>query len=235
MNLARHARVARRVGTVTALAILPLGLVAGYTGVANAAPSAAAAVPPAAPAAAAVPVSLGCEARPPIGGPTQFGLNAAIEPDAPATVVAGSTFVARLAPQPMTVPSSVDGRRVNELHDLRLKVAVPRGALLRSARISGGSNLGTGTPQVSVSGNVATVTVPGPLAGGSTFQLPTLHLVLTATGLPGAKIITRLAGTSFTDPSLAFIANVKVSIISINVPASCVANPSPTFTSTLIV
>jgi dehydratase len=188
---------------------------------------------PAAVAAANVPVSFDCQARPPIGSPQQLTLATSIQADAPATVAAGGTFEAVLAPDSMTVPAEAGGYKVNKLQNAVLKVPVPAGSTLQSATLTGGSNLGS-PPSVSVASNVVTVKVPGPLAGGSTIQLPALHLVLTASGGSGTTIATRLAGTSYADPSLTFTANVKFGIFSVNVPASCFANPSPTFTSTTI-
>jgi dehydratase len=188
-----------------------------------------------APASAAnVPVAFDCQAKPPIGDPQKLALNSSIQADAPATVAAGETFEATLAPDPITVPADAGGYAVNELHDLTLKVPVPAGSTYLSATLTGGSNLGSGTPEVSQADSVVTVTVPGPLAGGSTFQLPALHLSLTASGAAGSTIETRLAGTSYDDPGMAFTANVKVSFFSVNVPATCFASPSPTFTSTTI-
>ncbi len=134
----------------------------------------------------------------------------------------------------MTVPTTAGGYSVNNLRGLLLKVPVPQGATVDAATLTGGSNLGTDTPTVSQADGVVTVTVPGPLAGGATFQLPALHLTLTATGAAGTTIDTRLAGTGYDDPGLTFTANVKVGFFPVNVPTSCFANPSPTFTSTTI-
>ncbi len=189
---------------------------------------------PSASAASTVPVTFDCQARPPIGSPQQLTLSTSIQADAPETVAAGGTFEATLAPDPMTVPTTAGGYSVNNLRGLLLKVPVPQGATVDAATLTGGSNLGTDTPTVSQADGVVTVTVPGPLAGGATFQLPALHLTLTATGAAGTTIDTRLAGTGYDDPGLTFTANVKVGFFPVNVPTSCFANPSPTFTSTTI-
>ena len=55
-----------------------------------------------------------------------------------------------------------------------------------------------------------TATVPGPIAGGSTFTLPTLTLNLTA-GSSGSTTPGALAGTSYSDPGLTFTAVVPCS------------------------
>jgi len=78
------------------------------------------------------------------------------------------------------------------------------------------------------------VTVPGPIPGGATFQLPALHLTLSASGASGTAIATRLSGTSYSDPGLTFSATVRAGIFTVNVPTSCFPNPSPVLTSTTI-
>jgi dehydratase len=189
----------------------------------------------AAPALAApVPVPFDCQAKPPIGSPQQLTLDGTVQADAPATVDAGGSFEASLAPDPMTVPTEAGGYAVNKLTNLRLQVPVPQGSTFQSATLTGGSNLGTGVPTATQADNVVTVTVPGPIAGGATFQLPALHLGLAATGAAGTTIDTRVAGTSYADPGLTFAANVQVGFFAIDVPTSCFGNPSPVLTSTTI-
>jgi len=185
-------------------------------------------------AAATVPVVWDCQAQPPIGAPEQLTLNNAVQADAPATVAPGGTFEATLAPEPTTVPAEAGGYRVNRLQNLVLSVPVPAGSTYQSATLTGGSNLGSGIPSVKQADNVVTVTVPGPLTGGSTFQLPALHLNLTATGAAGSVIETKLAGTSYAAPGMTFTANVQAGPFPVNVPTSCYPNPSPTLTSTTV-
>lgn len=184
--------------------------------------------------AAPVPVPFDCQATPPIGSPQQLTLEGSVQADAPATVAAGASFEATLAPDPMTVPAEAGGYAVNKLTNLRLHVPVPAGSTFQSATLTGGSNLGNGVPTVSQADNLVTVTVPGPIAGGATFQLPALHLTLTATGEAGTAIETRLKGTSYADPGLTFTATVQVGIFPVDVPTSCFGNPSPVLTSTTI-
>jgi dehydratase len=192
------------------------------------------ALTPAAGAATTVPTSFDCRAKPPIGSPQQVIMPNSVQADAPATVTAGQIFEVTLAPDELTVPSDAGGNKVNNLRNLALKVAVPAGATFQSATLSGGTNLGSGTPTVSQADGVVTVTVPGPLASGAQVQLPALHLTLTASGAPDTTIETRLVGASYDDPGLTFTANVKAGFINVNVPTTCFANPSPTFTSTRI-
>jgi dehydratase len=184
--------------------------------------------------AAVVPVTWDCQAKPPVGSPQQLPLDNSVNADAPATVAAGGSFEAVLAPEPTSVPTEAGGYKVNNLQNLTLKVPVPAGSTYQAATLTGGSNLGTGIPSVAQADGVVTVTVPGPLAGGSTFQLPALHLTLTAAGAAGSAIDTRLAGTSYDDPGMTFTANVQAGPFPVNVPTSCFASPSPTLTSTTI-
>jgi dehydratase len=189
----------------------------------------------AAPAGAATaPVTFDCQASPPVGSAQQLTLDTSVQADAPATVAAGATFEVTLAPDPMAVPASAGGYSVNNLRNLALKVPVPQNSTYRSATLTGGSNLGSGTPTVTQADGVVTVTVPGPLAAGATVQLPALHLTLAASGDPGTTIDTHLSGTSYDDPGLTFTASVKVGLFPVNVPTSCFANPAPTFTSTAV-
>jgi dehydratase len=185
-------------------------------------------------AATTVPTSFDCQARPPIGSPQQITMPNSVQADAPATVTAGQIFEVTLAPDPLTVPSNAGSNKVNNLRNLALKVAVPAGATFQSASLEGGSNLGSGTPAVAQANGVVTVTVPGPLTAGSQVQLPALHLTLTASGAPDTTIETRLVGASYNDPGLTFTANVKAAFLNVDVPTTCFANPSPTFTSTRI-
>jgi dehydratase len=185
-------------------------------------------------AAATVAVTLDCQATPPIGAPQQLTLDIAVQADAPATTAPASTFDATLAPDPTTVPAEAGGYAVNNLRNLALRVPVPAGATYQSATLTGGSNLGTGIPTAAQANNVVTITVPGPLTGGSTIQLPALHLTLTASGAAGSTIETHLAGTSYADPGMTFTANVQVGPFPIDVPTACYPTPSPTLTSTTI-
>jgi dehydratase len=184
--------------------------------------------------AATVPVTFDCQGTPPIGSPQQLTLDTSMEADAPATVAPGANFEVTLAPAAMTIPGTSGNYTVNNLTNMTLKVPVPANTTYVSSTLVGGSNTGSGTPTVTEANNVVTVTVPGPMAGGSTVQLPALHLTLTASGAAGSTITTTLAGTSYTDPGLTFTANVKVTVISVDVPAACYGNPAPTFTTTTI-
>lgn len=190
----------------------------------------------ASPASAAISdVALDCQARPPIGGVQQLALDTTIDAQAPAAVAPGAAFDAILAAGALTLPTTAGGYSINNVRNLRLKMPVPAGAALRAAAVSGGANLGAGIPTVSQAGGFVTLTVPGPIAGGATFQLPAVTLSLTATGAAGGTIETKLAGTGYADPALTLTANVRAVIINVDVPTNCFASPNPTLTSTSIV
>jgi dehydratase len=184
-------------------------------------------------AAVPVPVNLDCQAKPPIGAPQQMAMKSTVDAEAPATVAAATDYETTFAPEPILVPADASGNKVNNLHNLKLIVGVPAGATYKNATITGGSNLGTGIPSVAQANGLVTVTVPGPLAGGSTITLPVLHLTLTS-GATGTVITTKLAGSSYTDPGMAFIANVQSVIGALDVPANCFGNPNPTLTTTTV-
>jgi dehydratase len=189
----------------------------------------------AAPAVAApTTVPWDCQARPPIGGPQQLNLPTDVDGTAPATVASGGALEIVLTPQPLTVPTTANGFAVASLKDVTLKAPIPANSTLSGVTLTGGSGLGTAPPKVAVAGGFATLTVPGPLAGGAVIQLPAIHLALTATGAAGSTITSTVAGTSYTDPGLTFTANVKIFFGTIPVPGSCYAHPVPTLTSTTI-
>ncbi|MDI5964962.1 cyclase [Streptomyces sp. SL13] len=180
--------------------------------------------------AADVPVSFDCQATPPIGSAQTFTLAAGVDGTAPASVAAGSAFTATLAPDPLTVPTTVSGDTVNSISDLKLSLPVPSGATLTGESLSGGTVSGA---TVAVSGGDLVISLPGPIAGGSTFTLPTLTLDLTA-GASGGTVQTQIAGTSYTDPGLTFNASVSISIITVTVPTTCYIPDSPVLSSTSV-
>ncbi|GAB1692457.1 cyclodehydratase [Krasilnikovia sp. M28-CT-15] len=181
-----------------------------------------------------VAVTWDCQAQPPIGGPQQLNLDTPITGSAPTSVPAGSDFEISAESSPVTIPASAGGNTIRFLKDLQVRTPVPGGTALRGVTLTGGSNLGTGIPTTSVSNGLVILTVPGPLAAGSTIQLPTIHLAVTATAAAGSTITSTLAGTSYADPGLTFTANVKILFGGIDVPAHCYTAPSPVLTSTVV-
>jgi dehydratase len=207
----------RRIGTRalagTAAALLPLVLLAS-------------------PASAATTVNLDCQANAPIVGPQQLNLSQDATVTAPATVAPGGSLQVVVAPAPTTVPTTVSGYTVKQLTGFALKVLVPANSTYVSATLSGGSGLGSTPPTIAVSGGVATISFPGPIAGGATFQFPTVTIALTAAA--SGSIETHLGGTSYTDPGLTFTAVVSSIIGDISAPTACFPNPSPVFSTTTI-
>ena len=168
-----------------------------------------------------------------LGQTGYFSVDASVSGSAPSTVAADSSLTVTLSVGSITVPTSADGFTVAEIEGIALEIPVPADATYDSATLASGSGIGSGTPSVSESGGVITIDVPGPIAAGTTFTLPTLTLGLTS-GATGGTIDTTLSGTSYSDPGLTFTA--VLSVLGFDVDASAVGYPttSPTLTSTTI-
>ena len=152
---------------------------------------------------------------------------------APRSVAAGGDFVVEVTPDPVNVPTSGGGYSIGSLTNLRVSLAVPAGATFVSGTASGGSNLGSGTPTVTQSGGKVTLTVPGPLAPGSTAVLPKLDLTFMATGGPGTLIESKFAGTSYSNPGLVFtVAVTGTPIGTITATSNCYAAANPVLATT---
>ena len=166
------------------------------------------------------------------GSSGTFTVDATVTGSAPSTVAADSALTVTESVGSITVPTSADGYTVKEIEGIALEIPVPSNATYDSASLSGGSDYGSGTPSVSESGGVITISIPGPISAGTTFTLPTLTIDLTS-GSSGT-ITSTLSGTSYSDPGLTFTA--VLSVIGISVDASAVGYPStsPTLTSTTI-
>jgi len=181
-------------------------------------------------ASAATDITYDCEADTPLG-PENLTLNQVVDATAPATAAPGGALDVVVDPAPNQVPSEAAGYTVKNVHTFTLKVPVPTNATLTGVDLTGGSGLGS-TPTWSVSGGIVTVKFAGPIAGGSTFELPTITAHLTA-GASGS-IDASLYGTSYDDPGLTFTAVVSTFLGDISAPTSCFPNPNPVLTSTAI-
>ena len=147
---------------------------------------------------------------------------------APRFVAAGTDFTVEITPDPVAVPTSGGGYSIGSLTNLKVSLAVPAGATFVERVLSGGSNLGSGTPTVAQSGTKVVLTVPGPLAPGSTAILPKLDLTFMANGGPGALIETKFAGTSYSNPGLTFtVAVTGTPIGTITATSNCYAQANP--------
>ncbi|MEV6445315.1 cyclase [Amycolatopsis sp. NPDC051716] len=201
-----------RLAALTAAAVLPIAL--------------------AAPASAATSVTFDCQADAPIVGPQKVALNQDADVTAPATVAPGGAFDVVVDPAPNTVPGTVSGNKVKNINTFALKIPIPANSSYVGADLTGGSGLGSTPPTLSVANGVATLSFPGPIAGGATFELPTVTAHLTA-GQSGT-IETKLGGTSYSDPGLTFKAVASTIIGDLTAPTACFPNPSPVFTTTTI-
>ncbi|MGP3979723.1 cyclase [Streptomyces sp. KR80] len=177
--------------------------------------------------AAVVSVTFDCEARPPIGGPRQSTQKSDVDATAPASAAPGSALDIRLATGDMAVPADVDGYKVKEIKDIKQHAAIT-GASINAAKLDGGSH----PSSASVSDGKITVSIPGPVPGGSTLTPPVLTAGVTA-GQSGS-VVSKVAGTSYNDPGLTFTAVVSAGGLNHNVPVSCFPNPSPELTNTAI-
>ncbi|MGF1431634.1 hypothetical protein [Kitasatospora sp. LaBMicrA B282] len=171
-------------------------------------------------AAADNPVTFACQATPPIGSAQNFNLSAGVNATAPDSVAAGSQFTVTLAPDALTVPTTVSGYSIQSISNIQLTIPIPANATLTGESLSGGSGIDPSTASVSVNGNDLVVTVTDSVAGGNTFTLPALTLDLTA-GASGSTVQTTLAGTGYSDPGLTFSATVPVAFFTVNVPTAC--------------
>jgi len=159
-------------------------------------------------------------------------LDSAITSVAPDKAAPGSTFSWSLTPDPMPIPSSAGGQTIQNLSNVRIRIPVPAGSTFASATLSGGSNLGSGTPTVTQSAGVITLTVPGPLAAGTTAVLPTVNVNLQASGSTGTVLNAILAGNSYANPGITF--TVKIVLFGLSVSTNCFVSPSPVFATTTI-
>ncbi|WP_228813332.1 hypothetical protein [Nocardia flavorosea] len=107
-----------------------------------------------------------------------------------------------------------------------MTIPTPANSTLVSATASGGTVPGT----VSTSGGNIVLTVPGPIAGGTSFTPPAVTINVTA-GAAGTPITSKYAGTSYTSPGMTMTTNVALVG---NVATSCYPDPSPTLTTTTV-
>lgn len=177
------------------------------------------------PTASATPVDVNfdCTGSSPIGE-EKFTLKQGEEVTAPATVAPGGALDVVIDPAPNSVPSEVNGYKVNQVQGTDLRFPVPANSTFVSADLQGGSGIGP-NPTVKAEGNMITVHMDGPIKGGAPFEVPTINLHLKA-GQSGA-VETKLQGTSFN-------ASVSSALGDVNVPTKCVPKPNPALATTAI-
>ena len=196
-------------------------------------PSTTTTVPP-----AAVHTAVAKMCRTSASGQTSYDANATgATVAAPASVAAGSTFEIELTPDPMAVPTSGGGYPISYIANLYYKFTIPAGSTFLGATLSGGGNLGAGTPTVTEDGGEIVLFVPGVLSPGVSAVFPKITAEFQATGSPGSTIETRYAGTGYGDASLIFstrVTNVPL-LGSLTTTSYCYADAvNPVLSTTLI-
>ncbi len=182
------------------------------------------------------PLTLSCQTPNPLGPANISAFPTGVTTVVPATAAQGANFGVQMTADPMNIPTSGGGYPIVRLSNLVIRFDVPAGSSFVSATLSGGSSLGSGTPTVAESGGQIVMTVPGPLAPGSTAVLPTVNATMQATGSVGSTISARLAGTGYSDPGITFTSVVKVLFSNISANSSCyVPGTNPVLATTEIV
>jgi dehydratase len=186
-----------------------------------------------APSAAAAPVSVNfdCQAKTPTGNqPVTQKLD--LDVAAPATVAPNTNFDVVTTSQPIVIPTESSGYTLKEIDNFVLKIPVPAKATYVGTDLTGGSGYGHTPPKVTVTDGIASVTLAGPMKGGSTVVPPTITVHLTSA--TSGTITSTLYGTSYTDPGLTFDAVASTILGDITAPTSCFPNPNPTLSTTTI-
>ncbi len=159
---------------------------------------------------------------------------------APSQALPGATYTISYVDQGETVPTTALGNPVTNVTSLRLALPVPAGATFQSVTLSGGTNVGTGAAVSEVadasspSGEDVVETVPGPIAAGQAFTLPTIALTVTASTTVGTVIAPGLldvppvgAATVSADPVLTEVLNTTSGTTAVPVSDSCWPATSP--------
>jgi hypothetical protein len=113
--------------------------------------------------------------------------SASVNVEAPSVVSPGETFDMMIAPGPFVVPTNVQGYSLVDLRGFQIRFPMSPNMTLVDSVMSAGINMGPGYPSFKLQGGYLVYTVPGPLAPGSTVQLPKVLLTVTA-GASGTSI-----------------------------------------------
>lgn len=173
-------------------------------------------------ASAATSVNWSCQGTV-LGISQNSSMTTSVDGAAPASVTAGSPVAITLTPGSSSVPSSASGFTVTNISNLKMTIPVPANSTFVSTSTSGGTVSGS----AALVGSDVVLTVPGPIAGGSSFTPPAVTINVTADA-PGT-ITSKYAGTSYSSPGMTMTTRVSPGI---NVATSCYPNPSPTLTTT---
>ena len=150
--------------------------------------------------------------------------------NAPSSVAPGGTYTDVISEGSVAVPATESelGMVVTVTSETGIVnvFTVPTGTSLSgTAALSGGSGLGS-TPTISQTGSTVTETIPGPVAGGSSYTAPTVSLPLTVTASAGATIadafpsITPLANIVLPGPPPTPISGVSTACVPAASPAT---------------
>lgn len=190
--------------------------------------------PAAASSAATTDLSVSCQVRYPFSY-IHFTMSQSVRVSAPARVATGGRYRVTGRELPWVVPKSEAGAVISQLSDMTITFEVTGPVVVTAAAASGGSNLGGHPGAVSVRGNRVSLTVPGPLAAGSTATLPAVTTDITAHGRGTSGIY--LAGTSYRDPGVtvtAAIPNPTQHKPPTSIGSTCYPVPAPELASTRI-
>lgn len=166
---------------------------------------------------------LACTADSPIGAQAaEQDLTIAI--DHPDKIARNSVETVVISQPPLAVPTEVAGYPLVSLSNINVAIKVPAqfridSAVTVAAPLTPGAIATAATVAYSATGD-ATLTIPGPLAGGNTYQIPELHIGLRAVGTPGTT-----GGFLFQSFNVTARATLPVFGAS-NLPTTC-PTPSP--------
>lgn len=174
-------------------------------------------------------LELNCIATPPVVAPLEVTQALAIDIEHPDEVPRNEVQTITITQPPLEVPTDLDGNTVINLNSINVAFKVDPQFRIEAARLVGGDVPGT-APSVnaSPSGDVI-FTVPGPLLGGQTYQLPTVELDVRAVGTVGTS-----GSVYFNTFNLVARANLPI-VGAQDVPVACpTPNPNPALFSVLV-
>ncbi|MFI9812605.1 hypothetical protein [Saccharothrix variisporea] len=117
---------------------------------------------------------------------------------APVEVKAGQVFLVSVDP----APSTTNAEYMKTIKDVVVAYKLPSNAVLLGYALSGASGLGPAAPQVQITGDQFVVTAPGPIAGGTVYDMPKVTFVFSASR--AGTVTTAPGGTGFEQPGFAF-------------------------------
>jgi len=130
-----------------------------------------------------------------------------------------------------TIPASVSGFTVKNINTFALKIPIPANSTYVSSTLTGGSGLGSTAPKITLASGVRDAELPGPMAGGAAFQLPTITVNLKAGELGHDPDQARRHQLHQPGPDLQHRGQC---VLRHHRADACYPNPSPVFTTTTI-